>query len=301
MLALAVALTCGSPELNAQAAAGGVPKVVTERKLIFLDVILHRKTICPHNQVDIEVNARYDSDILLPKGKSLHVDDGIMDGLTIQAVSETPSVGTVEPPQQVTGLDVAAKPGGAIFRFHATKVGETVLIFTATYHRSKFITLQPIKVENCGYSVDMHATDIDSGGGVTIWIVGNLETTIKGDGGEMSGSGAFAMTSGFIGPPCSISYSEVENATTITGNVDDNDQLVLNFMYEPGQLTESASCPGGGGTSTHTIDLTNTGIASLTLPATGGTRSLRFTYAGSDFAPGTMTIDVQPESEQAGG
>jgi hypothetical protein len=53
--------------------------------------------------------------------------------------------------------------------------------------------------------------------------------------------------------------------------------------------------------ASHVIDLTNTGITSATFAENGGTRMFRFTYAGSDMAPGTMIITVEPISDEDGG
>ena len=175
------------------------------------------------------------------------------------------------------------------------------LKFTVTKDGRKSSNSVTVEVKDCSYTVNMHATDVFSGDGVVIWTAGDLQTQIKGEGGEMQGTGNFTFVSGFVGPPCSISYTEFSNATTITGNVDDNGQLTLGFQYEPGTINSSVSCPDGGGSYSQAVDLTNTGIASLTLPASGGGRSIQFQYAGSDMPPGTMTIFAQPDSEEAGG
>ena len=226
----------------------------------------------------------------------------------IEAFATDESIAEVVPQQQMTGWDVeSVGPGEAEFKLKAKKAGSTVVYFE-TYIAEAAQSLQepyfgpgePIKVVNCKYEVTMNAIDVYSGD-VTIWTAGNLQTEITGDGGEMQGSGSFTFGSGFVGPPCSISYSEFENPTTITGHLTEDDQLVLDFEYEPGQITSQVSCPDGGGAGSQTVDLTNTGIASATFPATGGTRMFRFTYAGSDMPPGTMIINAQPVSEEAGG
>jgi hypothetical protein len=257
--------------------------------------------ICVGKTYPISVITLVDKDISRPANKVLHVSAERSGGIHVVSASSDPSIGTLSPNGVWSGFDLDLEPGEARFNFEAKKAGLTVLTFTGTYKGKKDQVLKSIKVVNCTYKVTMNATDISSGGGVTIWTSGNLDTKITGDNGDLKGTASFAFDSGFVGPPCSISYSEFQNPTTITGQLDANDQLVLGFEYEPGNLTEQASCPGGGGTSTHTIDLTNTGIASATFPASGGTRTFRISYAGSDFPPGTMIIDVQPVSEEAGG
>jgi len=231
-----------------------------------------------------------------------------VNGKYIEAFAQDESIATLSPGRLITGwgLDHDA-PGEVAFKLHANKAGTTTLFFEAYIPEAEASRQEPyfgpketIKVVNCEYKVTMSATDVYTGDGVTIWTAGNLDTKITGDGGEMQGSGSFAFDSGFVGPPCSISYSEYQNATTITGHLDDNDQLVLDFQYQPGQVTSQLSCPDGGGSGSQEVDLTNTGIASVTFPATGGTRALTFTMAGSDFPPGTMIIDVQPVPEEAG-
>jgi hypothetical protein len=227
---------------------------------------------------------------------------------TIETFVQDESIATISPRSSITGWDTENDaPGEVTFKLHANKAGTTTLFFesyireaAASHQEPYFGPKASIKVVNCKYKVMMSASDVYTGDGVTIWTAGNLDTEITGDGGEMKGSGSFAFDSGFVGPPCSISYSEYQNATTITGHLDDNDQLVLGFQYQPGTITSQVSCPDGGGSASQPIDLTNTGITSATFPANGGTRRLTFTYAGSDFPPGTMIIVVQPVSEEAG-
>lgn len=218
-------------------------------------------------------------------------------GIQIRASTGDGSIATIDPPQLWSGwaIDDDA-PGEVTFHLHAVKAGETTLNFRATVNGDTRGPVKTIKVKNCDYKVTMNAFDVFSGGGITIWTFGNLDTKITGEGGELKGTGSFVFDSGFSGSDCSISYSQYQNQTTITGHVDDNNQLLLNFQYEPGGLTESASCPEGGGSSSHSIDLTNTGVTSATFPATGGTKVVTFTYAGSDFPPGTMIINVWPVS-----
>lgn len=221
---------------------------------------------------------------------------------TIKGRSTDRDVGTLTPPSMVTGWDLDGdSPGRVSFVFHAKKAGDTELRFHAV-PGGKYISVnQPIKVVNCSYKVGMNVLDVYSGGGVTIWASGSLDLIIEGEGGEMTGTGDLEFVSGFVGPPCSITYSEFANATTITGQVNDNDQLTLEFDFQPGTVTSNISCPDGSDSGSQEVDMTNTGITDATFPATGGTRSFRFTYAGSDMGPGTMIITVEPVSEEDGG
>lgn len=224
-----------------------------------------------------------------------------MTAVNVEVFSTDTNVGTVDPPERLTGWLAGNALGEAVFTFHAKEAGNTKLYFEALVEGEYIDAKESIKVVNCKYKVKMNALDVFNDGGVTIWTNGDLDTTITGDGGEMTGSAAFAFDSGFVGPPCSITYSEYQNPTTITGQVDDNDQLTLHFDYEPGTVTSSLSCPDGGGSGSQEVDLTNTGIVSATFPAGGGTRVIIFTMAGSDMGPGTMIINVEPVPEDEGG
>ncbi len=284
---------------SAQAAEprGAKTKSITQ---IVLDIRTPPEPVCVNKSYTISVITIADTDVTLKNGKVDHISAEPRGGVTVESSVGNPSIGTLNPNGLVTGFDLDAEPGEGQFTFEAKKAGTTSLKFKGTYRGRSFKDEKQIKVVNCDYKVTMNATDVYTGDGVTIWTAGNLDTKITGESGEMQGTGSFAFDSGFVGPPCSISYSEYQNATTITGHLDDNDQLVLDFQYQPGEITSQVSCPdSGGGSASQTVDLTNTGIASVTFPATGGTRMLRFTYAGSDFPPGTMIIDVQPE--EAGG
>lgn len=280
------------------------PLIETKAKVritIYFQFTLPPEPVCVGKKYPVIATTMADYDFIKKDGKTEHQDAKPHSAILVEASSSNTVVGTISPSRIYSGFDVDANPAEAAFTFEAKKAGSTNLKFTATKGKKKFTDTIPIKVVDCEYKVTMNATDIDSRGGVTIWTIGHLDTKIKGEGGEMEGSGSFDFDSGFVGPPCSISYSEFQNATTVTGQITEDDQLKLNFAYQPGQITSKVSCPDSGGSGSQTVDLTNTGIASATFPATGGTRMLRFTYAGSDMAPGTMIINVQPVSEQAGG
>ncbi len=264
--------------------------------------------ICVGHDYPVKVRISANQQYLGQDGEPHDLTSEGVNGKTIEAFAQDESIATLSPGQLITGwaLDNDA-PGEVTFNLHANKAGMTVLFFeayireaAASQQETYFGPKESIKVVNCEYKVTMNITDVATGDGVTVWTAGNLDTKITGDSGELQGTGSFAFDSGFVGPPCSISYSEYQNATTITGHLDDNDQLVLDFQYQPGELTSQFSCLEVSGSASQEIDLTNTGIASVTFPATGGTRILTFTYAGSDFPPGTMIIDVQPVSEEAG-
>jgi hypothetical protein len=223
-----------------------------------------------------------------------------MDNRTVKGSVEDPSIGTLTPDVMYTGFPYGeGGPGEATFKFHANKAGTTLLIFQTDisgYNNNGPIDGrggESIKVVNCSYKVNMNAFDIVSGGGVTIWSSGILVTKITGDEGQLNGTGTFNFDSGFTGPPCSISYSSFQNSTTITGQVDqENDKLVLNFQYQPGTVTSSVSCPDvPRGQGSQVVNLTDTGITQATFPASGGTKVFPFSIAGS---VGTMTITVAP-------
>jgi hypothetical protein len=272
-------------------------------------VTLPPDPICVGRTYDVNVRISANQQYVGQDGEAHDLTSVGVSAKTVEAFSQDESIATISPSQLRTGWDVENDaPGEATFKLHAHKAGTTTLFFETYIREAEASQQEPyfgpketIKVVNCKYKVQMSASDVYIGDGVIIWTAGNLDTEITGDGGEMKGSGSFAFDSGFVGPPCSISYSEYQNATTITGHLDDNDQLILGFQYQPGTITSQVSCPdAGGGSASQPIDLTNTGITSATFPANGGTRRLTFTYAGSDAPPGTMIIIVQPVSEEGG-
>ncbi len=264
--------------------------------------------ICVGRDYPVKVRISADQQYVGQDGEVHDLTSVGVSGKRVEAFAQDESIATLIPGQSITGWDVDNDgPGEVNFKLHANKAGTTVLFFEAyipeaeaSQQETYFGPKESIKVVNCEYEVTMNITDVAADGGVTIWTAGNLETKITGDSGELQGSGSFAFDSGFVGPPCSITYSEYQNATTITGHLNDNDQLVLDFQYQPGQVTSQVKCLEFSGSGSQQIDLTNTGIASVTFPAAGGTRMLTFTMAGSDFPPGTMIIDVKPVSEEAG-
>jgi hypothetical protein len=299
-LALVLTLLNRSTSHNVQAA----PLAVETRTTFSITISELPQPLCVGRDYDVIVQLKRQTEV--KRGQIwVPTTPALMNSVTVKGWARPADIGTVTPRSQMTGWDVESDAAGeATYYFHAAKAGTGDLYFYATPQTStttSFISAtEPIKVVNCKYTVIMNAVDVDSRDGVTIWTSGNLDTKITGDGGTLTGTGNFAFTSGFVGPPCSISYSEFSNSTTITGQVDDSDQLTLQFDYAPGTITSSVSCPEGGGSGSQQIDLTNTGIVSATFPANGGSRSFRFTYAGSDMAPGTMIIDVQPVEDEGG-
>ena len=223
-------------------------------------------------------------------------------GIRIESSVQKAGIATLSPRYR-WAMDVEQDDyefGSVYFTLSAEKAGTTDIYFETLIFGKYTEAKRSIKVVNCKYKVEMTASDVFSDGDVAIWTYGSLDTEITGEGGEMQGSGSFDFLSGFVGPPCSISYTDFQNPTTIIGRNEDNEQLALEFQFEPGTVTSSVSCPdAGGGSKSQEIDLTNTGIASATFPAIGGTRMFTFTYAGSDAPPGKMIINVQPVSEEA--
>ena len=297
---LAVCISSAGQTTPASAAGGSRPEaksIIT----INLDIRLPKEPVCAGKTHYILVLTTADVDIPRKNGKVTHVSEDPQSGITVEVSVTNPDIGTVSPTKLVSGADFLDNPGEATFGFDAHKAGTTIVAFKTKFGRK---TSKPqetsIRVVNCEYKVTMDATDIDSRSGITLWIAGHLDTKITGEGSEMQGNGSFAFDSGFVGPPCTISYTGFDNPTTITGHLTDDDQLMLDFKYQPGEITSQVTCPEVSGGSTHVVDMTNAGIASAIFPTSGGTRMIRFTYAGSDFAPGTMIIDVQPVSREVG-
>jgi hypothetical protein len=279
-----------------------------------MKVTLPPDPICAGRQYDATVRISADQQYVGEDGELHDLTSVSMDARTVEAFAQDESIASMRPRSSITGWDVGGTgfsidvdaPGEATFNLHANKAGTTTLYFeayipeaVAAYQQPYFGPKASIKVVNCKYRVRMSAIDVYSSD-ITIWTNGNLDTEITGDGGEMKGSGSFTFGSGFVGPPCSITYSEYANPTTITGHFDKNDQLILDFRYQPGTITNHWSCPEGSGSASQAIDLTNTGVTSASFPASGGTQAITFTYKGSDAPPGTMIINVQPVSEEGG-
>ncbi len=288
--------------LSLSSAGGTVPAYaspLTETKAkvritIYFKFTTPAEPICAGKQYLVTATTMADYDFIKKNGKTEH-DDAKPYSILVEASSSNTVVGTIAPPKVYSGFDLEATgPGEAGFFFKAKEAGSTDLKFTAKKGKKRFTDTIPINVVDCDHKVSMNVTDIDSREGVTIWTIGHLETKITGESDALEGTDALAFESGFSGPECSISYSEFENATTIKGHITEDDQLVLDFKYQPGQITSQVTCPDGRGSFSQAIDFTNTGIASATFPNSGGTRMIRFTYAGSDFAPGTLIINVEP-------
>lgn len=285
-----------TPASAAEASQRKGKKLVT----VYPVIVMPTKPVCVNKTSYIVVRTMADTDISLGNGKVNHIGEVPQSGVTVVGSVSDPSIGALKPKQQTSGETELDNPGEATFSFDATKAGIAIITFTPTYPGAKNLPeMKSIKVVNCEYKVTMNMIDVDSGAGFTIWITGQFETKISGENNALQGNGSFDMVSGFVGPPCSISYSELQNPTTITGKINDDDQLSLAFQYQPGTITSQVSCPYTGGSGSQVVDLTNTGIASADFPENGGSRMLRFQYAGSDFAPGTMIINVEPV--EAGG
>jgi hypothetical protein len=217
-------------------------------------------------------------------------------GATITGSVRDGDIGTLGPSSVQTTIDVNyGGQGRADFSFHANKAGSTTLHFESIVGDRLIDTNLAITVENCRYEVTIVAFSVSVGGGVNIETVGLMRTQIAADNGQYQGSGSLNFNSSFSGPGCTINYSLFQVPTTITGPPVQNDELKLNFKFDPASLTSHVACDGGGsGTATHTIDLTHLNLPEAIFPVEGGTRAFKLNYAGSDAGDSTVIITVEP-------
>ncbi len=292
---LVVALLIGGVPQTAPVSAA--PPDERVRREGELSVTLPRASICAGRSYDIVAKFATNEYII---GRDIQGEPTLspftsepISGVVVKGWAGDESIAKINPPSAMTGWDVDIDhPGETTFVLQAKKAGQTTLNFRATWMEDTRGPVHAITVKNCDYKVSMTAFDILSIEGVTIWSSGVLNTKITGEEGQLNGTGAFNFDSGFTGPPCTISYSTFQNSTTITGQVNQNDQLVLNFQYQPGTVTSSVSCPDvPAGQGSQVVDLTLTGVNQATFPSSGGTRVFPFSVYGST---GTMMITVAP-------
>jgi hypothetical protein len=295
VVVLALGLAGASLPLASVVAAPSAAERVYELKVLAIQTPGH-PAICAGFTYPIRVQLQQYTVETLSDGEEIVADLPRGVSATIQGVSTDPGVGTLSPDSKDTGLSAAnSLPDLVVFSFSALKPGQTTLVFNGTALDGTVAgDSLAVEVETCKYRVSMTAFSVALGGGVKIWTAGHMQTEIGDDGaGGYTGSGSLIFNSGFIGPPCTIQYSLFDAPTIITGPGIENDQLTLKFAFEPGSLTNTVSCPVGGGTGSHTIDLTNLHIPPTKFPAAGGTVAHRLWYEGSDAGDTTVIINVE--------
>jgi hypothetical protein len=214
----------------------------------------------------------------------------------VEASVSDEQIAGIEPAAIQTGWDEDyGGRGRAEFSLHAKKAGQTSLYVKGTVNDRVVDQTNPITVVDCKYRVSLVAFTVTFGSGFSVWAVGKMDTQVGPDAnsGMMNGAGTVKFNSGFKSSVCTVDYSFFQNPTTITGPPVKDDLLLLNFQFDPGTLISQVTCPVGGGTEAHTIDLTNLNLPPVSFPAEGGTRVFRPHYAGSDAGDTTVIITAE--------
>ena len=280
------------PDATARAAQTQIPTIDSyELYVPGLDLV----TICVGGDQSIPAEVRMKTRALGEDGNPIGELDHHALAAVITGEVQPSDLGTLEPGSASTSTDADYGGSGmAHFTFHGDKAGSGVLVFKATSGGVQTSAAEPMTVENCKYQVTISAVSVYLGGDVNVWTGGLMQTEIALEDGQYKGSGSMKFKSGFSGPECTINYSTFQVPTTITGPEIQNDELTLSFKFDPASLTNTVKCPEGGGSATHTIDLTNLGLPPAKFPAAGGVDTFNVNYAGSDAGDSTVIITVVP-------
>jgi hypothetical protein len=234
-------------------------------------------------------------------------------GLPVGSVLITPeitdkSIATVSPPSQTSPVvprrnEYIIEPGVGEVTFTLTgiKAGSTTLILTAkvpprwaggktTYFGPGGMPAGgPIKVVNCKYRVIM-TYDLQFG---FLWWFGHMETEIGTTTGELyEGAGSFDFFGHVDIPGCTSTYDAFSIPVNITGRINSNDFLELDFNYGTASPHYSATCDYGSASGNGSVNPT----------AHGGILRALFEQQGQSVVYGTpdgakVTITVQPLSK----
>ena len=183
------------------------------------------------------------------------------------------------------------RAGEVTFTLHGVKAGKGSIALDVERPDGKAKTFTVnVRVVNCKYGVKMLYRRSVQG----FSILGNMSTTIKGDGQQFAGSGIMDAKS-TVAAVCGVTITDFLGPTDVTATSSpDGEQLSLAFQYHPATTHTSIQCPDAPVNFDHTEDPSAFLIASATLPSDGGTRTFAAPQGGS------ITITAQPEEEGAG-
>jgi hypothetical protein len=255
------------------------------------------KSVCVGETRTIPVNLRQVAQVIREDGEVITTaDQGAPASATIEGSVSDPAVGTLAPSTGSTGWGANYTGRGQVdFQFRGLKAGTTVLAFKAETPDAVSFENNDITVIDCPYDVYMVAIAVALTGEVKIWTTGVMMTTrVAPQGGAMSGEGDLRLKSGFGGPTCKIAYSAFVAPTHILGPLVKDDQLKLKFRFEPAEMTNYVSCPGGGDSAPHSIDLNVLRIPESTFPVGGGVVVKPVSYMGTNA---TFIITAMPVRE----
>jgi hypothetical protein len=255
-----------------------------------------KATVCVGGTYPFPVEVRGHTEVKTYEGEYLGspMSGGV--GTTIRGSVSDPNVGTLTPSAIQTHMDVNyGGAGQANFTFHASKAGTTILNFKADVDNLLLENSAQITVEDCPYDVTMIAFTVAVSGEVKIWTTGQMSTRLNPAAGKLQGSGSVGIRSAFGGPVCSIGYTISRAPATLTAPAVENDQLKLSLSFGPASLANQVSCPGGGGSASHQIDLNKLHIPESIFPAEGGTVAYPLKMEGSDAGITHVFITAVPD------
>jgi hypothetical protein len=229
-------------------------------------------------------------------GQQVHVT-GVQHG-TIQSTAVTSGARNLSPPY--------TRPGGygfAHFTYVPTSDGDVDLEFSAdipetpgSSRKVRFTYPLPFEVKSCAVSVNMFYNLTWPVDVATVYGTGVMdEVAVEADeDGNLHGEGALVYTQIITGlPACSVTWSSMTSAVTITGQVED-DQIGLNFNFGDATFTATTVCPVGGGTGSSTVNPSSAFASSLTFPTEGGV----LTYPSPIAGGGIVTVIVTREEDE---
>ena len=303
-LILMLALSFGSAGQTVPAQAAPPAQEVTNVSTRYhFSIVIPPGPICAGKDYDIVVTPLEDSEGKY-QGQKFKSNTKGLANIAIEALVKNPSIGKLSPNKQVSGFAWAVanalestlqsdNPGEALFKFHAKKAGETDLYFEALIKGTYVGPVVPIKVVDCKYKLTMNYLMRQSSAGTTGLLIGQMDTTLEGDGEVYQGAGVLDSDRTEVMSPCVFSSDGFDSPVTVTAKLtgsQDNQQLEVTVDYEPGQSSASITCRGTR-TPTTTEDPTNWLATNATFSGNGGAQSFPI-----DFAHwfGRLIITVTP-------
>ena len=186
--------------------------------------------------------------------------DNVQDipGVRVEASMSNGGIGNLHPISTYTGYWNSDDPGGVDYKFHAEKVGTTIITFKGTINqvwwgaiiglplvtRRDFVESQvEITVEECQYKIT--AISHFSAQGVTF--VATMEGALtKGADGRFTGLATVTWVGGrFVSYDC-VSVFTIDPSQVELLGVQEGDELTVNVAYLPANLGNATNCPGAG-------------------------------------------------------
>ncbi len=230
-------------------------------------------------------------------------------GISVNGVVVNTDIGQISPPENTTHWASVIYPGAADFVFTAEKPGETIVAFSGMIVHpgwfgtnwggsSQIVSDQvDVRVIPCKYKIKATSRWNNNVGGTYLAMMD--ETEFRADAeGRYLGSANVNWIGTFMMDSCPKEYTIPSGQTDLTGEVNDNGQLLATLTYQPVAVTFKGACGNLSGWDNFQV---SQDPLRFSLPPSGGSFALQQFLIGSGemgIFDGSVSIVVIPQEDE---